>query len=443
MDPHDADTHRTDKVQKVLRVIQLKVTTLVVRDPAGGFRRVELRDAPIRVGTHPESDLLLYDKTASRAHAELRSTPAGVLVRDLGSTNGTTINGVRVTEALLESGMTAVCGATAISIENARDEVLPIPQAGFGALVGASLPMRTLFRELARVAPTNATVLVEAESGCGKELLARSLHDASPRASSPFVVFDCASIAPNLIESALFGHERGAFTGATERKLGVFEEAHGGTLFLDEIGELPLELQPRLLRALEGREIRRVGGSQPIPVDIRVVAATNRDLLRETNARTFREDLYFRLAVVRLRIPPLRERLDDLPLLIEHLVKQQLGDDERRVRLGLAVVNMEHWVHSGVHPWRGNVRELRNAVERALAMAGGSPVEGVEPVAAPSIAVSLDQPLIEQRERLVDHFEATYVKAMLEKYEGNFTRASAAAGIDRMYFKRLLRKHAR
>ncbi|MBE2250460.1 MAG: sigma-54-dependent Fis family transcriptional regulator, partial [Myxococcus sp.] len=381
---------------------------------------------------------------ASRAHAEVRATAQGVVVRDLGSTNGTAINGVRVTEALLERGMTALLGGTAIVIEDARDEVLPMPQAGFGALVGASAPMRALFRELARVAPTNATVLVEAESGCGKELLARSLHDASPRAAEPFVVFDCAACAPSLIESALFGHERGAFTGATARKPGVFEAAHGGTLFLDEVGELPLELQPRLLRALESREVRRVGGQQPIPVDIRVVAATNRDLLREMNGGAFREDLYFRLAVVRLRIPPLRERLDDLPLLVEHLVREQVGPDERRLRIAMGLVASEPWMQSRVYPWRGNVRELRNAVERALALAGAGQAPA-EPLTEPplQVPVSLDRPLVEQRERLVEQFEAAYVAAMLAQHDGNFSRAAAAAGIDRMYFKRLLRKYAR
>ena len=444
MTSDDSDSRRTDKVQKYVRVIQLQIITLVVRDPGGGVRRVELRDSTLRVGTHPESDLLLSDSTASRAHAELRATSHGVLVRDLGSTNGTTINGVRITEALLEPGMTATLGGTSISIEAARAEILPAPEARFGELVGASPPMRALFRELARVAPTNATLLVEAESGCGKELLARSVHDRSPRKEAPFIVFDCASVAPNLIESALFGHERGSFTGAVDKKIGVFEAANGGTLFLDEIGELPLELQPRLLRALETRVIRRVGGFEPIPVDIRIVAATNRDLLRETNTGTFREDLYFRLAVVRLRIPPLRERIDDLPILVDHLVRQQTGDDERRARVALAVVQMEPWMTAKHHPWRGNVRELRNAVERALALSGDPhPDAQLEHAAPIPVPVSLDRPFVEQRERLVDQFEATYVKGMLEKHEGNFTRASAAAGIDRMYFKRLLRKHER
>ena len=248
----------------------------------------------------------------------------------------------------------------------------------------------------------------------------------------------------------MFGHEKGAFTGATSRKAGVFEEANGGTLFIDEIAELPLEQQPRLLRALESREVKRVGGTRAVPVDVRVIAATHVDLARAVNEGTFREDLYFRLAVIRLRIPPLRERLEDLPLLVRHLMVQALSDEGRAEAL-IAGMTEAQWERLRGHRWRGNVRELRNAVERSLALE--EPVqalsslhaaEGQAPApAAPTPGVSLDRPFHDQREALVEAFEAEYLRAMLERHEGNFSRAAAAAGLDRMHFKRLLQKYQR
>jgi DNA-binding NtrC family response regulator len=306
--------------------------------------------------------------------------------------------------------------------------------------------MRALFQTLGTVAGTSSTVLLQAESGCGKELVARALHDAGPRKAGPWVVLDCAGVAPSLIESELFGHEKGAFTGAVSRRAGCFEEAKGGTLFIDEIGELPLDQQPRLLRALESREIRRVGGTQALPVDVRVIAATHRDLAREVNRGSFREDLYFRLAVVRLRIPPLRERIEDLPLLVEHLIRQALGPDEARVRAMLAGMGEEQWSRLRGYHWRGNVRELRNAIERSLALAQPAvhPPSGADHLQAEGAAVSavsLDRPFQEQRQALLEKFEAEYLRGMLDRHQGNFSRAAASAGLDRMYFKRLLQKY--
>jgi DNA-binding NtrC family response regulator len=299
---------------------------------------------------------------------------------------------------------------------------------------------------LSQVSRSASTVLLGAESGSGKELVARALHEASDRASKPYVVFDCAAATPTLIESALFGHEKGAFTGATARKIGVFEEANGGTLFLDEIGELPLELQPRLLRALEAKQVRRLGGDKPVSVDVRLIAATHRDLAREVNEGQFREDLYYRLAVVRLRIPPLRERLDDLPVLVEHLMLQALDGDAPRVEKLLAAMSTAQWERLRAHPWRGNVRELRNAVERSLAMADAlsplSDLKRVDPGTRDPDPVRLNQPFLEQKHALLEAFEARYLQAMVDQHQGNLSRAAAQAGIDRMYFKRLLKKYA-
>jgi two-component system response regulator GlrR len=322
------------------------------------------------------------------------------------------------------------------------------PVAQFGPLIGRSATMRALFKSLVRVAASNTTLLIQAESGTGKELAARAIHQASPRASKPYVVFDCGAVAPTLIESALFGHEKGAFSGATHRRLGCFEEAHGGTLFIDEVGDLPLELQPRLLRAIESREIRRVGGDKPVSVDVRVIAATHRDLAQGVNSGQFREDLYYRVAVVRLRIPPLRERLEDLKLLVEHLVRQAVPADDARATAMLNALNETHWAALRAHPWRGNVRELRNAVERAVTtgmpLCATTELAPAATLSSPAVeqgeTFSLEVPFLEQKQQLLERFEKQYLQAMLARHEGNFTRAAAQAGIDRMYFKRLLAK---
>ncbi len=414
-----------------------------------------LAGTPLRVGTNAANDIVLSDATASRMHAELSAEEAGVRVRDLGSTNGTWWQGSRLVEAIVSSGVIQL-GESSIAVASAANAQQPLAETNhFGPLVGQSAAMRALFKTLSHLASSNSTVLIQAESGSGKELVARALHQAGPRADKPYVVFDCAAVAPTLIESALFGHEKGAFTGASSRKIGCFEEAHGGTLFLDEVGELPLELQPRLLRALESREIRRVGGDKAIPIDVRLMAATHRDLARDVNRGQFREDLYYRLAVVRLRIPPLRERLEDLRLLVEHLMLQATGGDEARVTELLNGIDEDHWQQLRSHPWRGNVRELRNAVERSLALSHQlTPNSDLRPTAhktPPALgdtagpgadeAFTLDQPFLEQKQQLLERFESRYLQAMVERHEGNLSRAAANAGIDRMYFKRLLKKY--
>jgi DNA-binding NtrC family response regulator len=417
----------------------------------GGVAREVRVGEVLRCGSNPGNDLVLTQDTVSRIHAELSATPKGVRVRDLGSTNGSSINDVPVVDAIARPGMTISLGQARLTVGAAASPALePLsPHDHFGPVVGRSEPMRALFKTLTSVAQTSTTVLLQAESGCGKELIANALHEASPRKGGPYVVFDCAGIAPSLVESALFGHEKGAFTGAVARRAGCFEEASGGTLFIDEVGELPLELQPRLLRALESRQVRRVGGSEPINVDVRVIAATHRDLPRMVNSGQFREDLYYRLAVVRLRLPPLRERLEDIPLLVERLLVRALDGDVARAEAVMAAMPPEQWERLRRYRWPGNVRELRNAIERSLAL---SATPSVEPPSLGELArprasadgepnVSLERPFIEQRDALVERFEATYLKGMLDKHEGNLSRAAANAGMDRMYFKRRLARH--
>jgi len=422
----------------------------------------------IRVGTKEGNTLRLGNETVSRYHFEIESTPLGFLLRDLGSTNGTFVDGYRVRELWLPRRAQIKAGEVALTFE-ALGESQPIELSRddrFGDALGRSAAMREVFSLLGKIAPKDLTILLEGESGTGKERLAEGIHQASTRRARRFVVFDCAAVPAQLMESELLGHERGAFTGAATRRVGRFEEADGGTLFLDEIGELPLELQPKLLRVLERREVRRVGGTGVIPVDVRVVAATNRDLAREVNRGAFREDLYYRLAVVRVRVPPLRERRDDIPLLVEHFVREALDGDEARAREIVASISEANWQGLLQHPWPGNVRELRNFIERTIAVTGAvsggvgpaaptssSPVgpAPAAPAAASSGAsvgeiaapIDLGRPFIEAREELLARFERAYLEAMLARHGGNISRAARAAGLDRMHFKRLLSRHER
>jgi DNA-binding NtrC family response regulator len=409
----------------------------------------------VRVGSKEGNSLRLGNETVSRYHFEIEPTQLGFVLRDLGSTNGTFVDGYRVREIYLPKRSSIKAGEVTLAFEALGEEV-PIAlshEDRFGDVLGRSPAMRELFDLLERVAPKDLTILLEGESGTGKERLAEAIHLRSPRAHKRFVVFDCAAVPASLMESELLGHERGAFTGAEGRRIGRFEEAHGGTVFIDEIGELPLELQPKLLRALEKREIRRIGGSQVIPVDVRVVAATNRDLVREVNRNTFREDLFYRLAVVRVRVPPLREREGDVPLLVEHFVRESLDGDEVATREAVASITDENWQRLVSHPWPGNVRELRNFIERTMAITGGvdaaaAPAAGgrpvpttVGPATLAGAAIDLSRPFIEAREELLAHFEKGYLEAQLARHGGNISRAARAAGLDRMHFKRLLARH--
>src|SRR5262245_61300649 len=274
---------------------------------------------PIVVGRNQEVHVVLNDHEVSGVHCELRAVTEGILVRDLGSTNGTFCGGVRIREAVITGKTELTVGSTRLTIEpSGQKRRVELGFADrFGSIVGASPKMRRVFSVLERVADTPLSVLVLGETGTGKEGVARAIHDASSRKGKPFVVVDCGSIPQTLAESILFGHEKGSFTGATERRDGALAEANGGTLFLDELGELPVDLQPKLLRALSERQVRRIGGTAFDSIDVRLIAATRRDLGTEMNAGRFRSDLFFRVAQVRIELPPLRERLADLPMLIE------------------------------------------------------------------------------------------------------------------------------
>ncbi|RMH38912.1 MAG: FHA domain-containing protein [Deltaproteobacteria bacterium] len=397
---------------------------------------------PIVVGAGRDCDLILDDPQVSRRHAELRATPEGVFVRDLGSTNGTFWQGSRVTEAVIPVGATVTFGATAVRIVPAEvPSVPPSPRRRFGGLVGRSLAMRELFAVLELAAPTDATVLIEGESGTGKELAARAIHDHSPRAHVPLVVVDCSAVTDTLLDSHLFGHVRGAFTGAVADRKGAFVEASGGTLFLDELGELSLPSQAKLLRALEDQTVQPVGSDRRIAVDTRVVAATNRDLARMVEEGTFRFDLFYRLAVVHARIPALRERPEDIPELVAHFYEGR-GVDPGPID-GPNLDKLQRYA------WPGNVRELRNVLERAWALSGprGAAFRdlrlflGTADAAPPAEFIDTSLPFKDAKERWVDGFERRYLAAVYAQYDRNITRAAEHAGINRRHFRELLRKH--
>ncbi|MCA9674081.1 MAG: sigma 54-dependent Fis family transcriptional regulator, partial [Myxococcales bacterium] len=327
----------------------------------------------VRLGSMDDNDVVLRDDTVSRYHCKIVQEDTGYVLVDLGSTNGTFINKVRVREAYLKPGCTVAVGQSQLRFA-AREEavqILPSRDNRCGALIGGNPRMREIYSIIEKIAPTATTVVLEGETGTGKEVVAQTIHSMSPRASGELVVFDCGAVPPNLIESELFGHEKGSFTGAVMTRQGLFELADGGTLFLDELGELPLDLQPKLLRALEQREVRRVGSAKPTKVDVRIIAATNRTLEDEVRAGRFRQDLYYRLSVVKLHLPALRERTDDIPLLIQHFLDHgaynRNPDGSRRVR----AVSREALAALAAYPWPGNVRELVNVVERAVSFCDG------------------------------------------------------------------------
>jgi DNA-binding NtrC family response regulator len=407
-----------------------------------GAKAVALGARPVVLGAHSSCDVVLEDPKISRRHAELLASPEGVRVKDLGSTNGTWWQGSRVTEVLVSSGAVIHLGAISTRISaNDAPSVPPSERDHFGSMAGKSLGMRELFAVLELASPTEATVLIEGESGTGKEITARAIHDASARAAGPFVVVDCSAISEALIESHLFGHVRGAFTGADRERKGAFVEATGGTLFLDELGELPLAAQAKLLRALEARTVQPVGADRPVSVDARVVAATHRDLAKMVAAKEFRFDLFYRLAVVHVALPALRQRLEDLP----HLI----GAFYAARGLAPGPVDGPNLERMHQHAWPGNVRELRNVLERAWALSGGATsFRELKLWLDSSVAVPFSEVVDsslgfkEAKERWNDHFERRYVSMVFAANGNNVTRAADHAGLSRRHFRELLYKHA-
>jgi len=432
------DTELIDDGSGRIRLRTHRLRIDVVGGPCAG-QVVDLPGPEVTIGSGKGSALLLLDNTVSRHHATLRVDGNDVRVIDAGSSNGTSVDGVRIRDAYARPNSVITLGSSQIRLQLSRDvvEVRLSKRRQFGGLLGASAAMRRVFTLLELVSKTDDTVLVAGETGTGKELVAEAIHEESRRNEGPFIVFDCSAISPNLIESELLGHERGAFTGAIAAREGAFEAADGGTLFLDEIGELPLELQPKLLRALERRQIKRVGSNTVRQVDVRVVAATNRQLLELVSQGRFREDLYYRLAVVEVPLPPLRERLDDIPLLVEHFARQ-LGRGEGQHLAERFLRSLQE------RSWPGNVRELRNAVARHLALAPGAtlpPVSEVPGQGSAEPTIDLSVPLKEGRTRLLESFERAYCLAALQSTGGNATKAAELAGVNRKFFQRAIKRY--
>jgi DNA-binding NtrC family response regulator len=403
-----------------------------------GHERVPI-DGTLLVGKHPDNDVVIETTGVSRYHLEIRAEAQRVLIRDVGSKNGTFFGGARITEVRVGAGASIRVGGPAgleLAVEAAEQPSMePSDADRFGPLIGRSRAMRSVYTMLERTAPSNTTILVYGETGTGKELVAQAIHQRSPRAGGPFVVIDCGAIPHNLIESELFGHRAGAFTDAVADRSGAFETASGGTLFLDEIGELPIELQPKLLRAVESRTIQRLGETERRPVDVRLVAATHRSLKDEVDAGRFRQDLFFRLAVVTVPLPPLRDRGDDVLLLAQHILTTLGAPDAFPIEGPVEDAML-------AYAWPGNVRELRNAIERAVHLGAEHAIPMVPSDRAEPIPTDApDLPFKEAKERIIGAFERAYVERLIRRHDGNISAAARDAGIDRNYLYRLLKKH--
>ncbi|MBL8940689.1 MAG: sigma 54-interacting transcriptional regulator [Archangium sp.] len=434
-------THTETDPKLPLQLTRLRRPAAVEWSDTTGPHRLALAGTMV-MGSAEGVPLRVADGRVSRLHAELMLDDGGVWVRDLGSTNGTWVKDVRVDRVRLEQDGKFTVGSLEVSVRfDAPARVALWPQDRLGSLLGRSDAMRELFMQLTKVAASDASVLIHGETGTGKELVAQELHAASKRSSKPFVVVDCASLPENLLEAELFGHARGAFTGAVTTRTGSIEAADGGTVFLDEVGELPLSMQPKLLRVLESKTVRRVGENDGRPVNVRFVCATHRDLEAMVAQGQFREDLFFRLAVLPLHVPPLRARPDDLELLLTHFLAGRDGGS----------IDADTKALLKNQRWPGNVRQLKGfaervaalGVERAVSMLKGTEAtkEPTKPASQNPLAVDLAMPFKDLRERWVDHLEREYLTGLINKHGRNAGTLADTAGLDRSYINRLLKKH--
>jgi DNA-binding NtrC family response regulator len=474
------------KVSYLDRGPMLHVRRCILQSVENPSREWTFEKEEIRIGSMSDNDVVLDDDTVSRYHCRITQEDNGYVLLDQRSTNGTFINKVRIREAFVKSGSIISVGQSQLRFNAREEEVEIVPSRAdrCGGLIGGNARMREIYSIIEKIAPTATTVVIDGETGTGKEVVAQAIHSLSPRSRNELVVFDCGAVPPNLIESELFGHEKGSFTGAVMTRQGLFEQADGSTLFLDELGELPLDLQPKLLRALEQREVRRVGSAKASKVDVRIIAATNRNLEEEVRAGRFRQDLFYRLSVVRLHLPSLHDRADDIPLLIQHFL--ETGAFNRKPNApSVRGVSRDAIVALQNYPWPGNVRELVNVVERAVSFCDHDTIElsdlpdyvrAAKPpppreppsarraATAPAGALNGSTPLVsmnpnapapappeellaegvtfkDAKERWVASFERDYILQLLRRNNGNISHAARAADIDRKYFRKLMRKY--
>jgi DNA-binding NtrC family response regulator len=430
------DTHVIPGTNGSDQLVFNRFELVVTKGPDQGLTH-EFGQERVQIGTARTNDLVLTDRTVSRYHLKIETAGGTYTITDVGSTNGTYLGGYRVLSAYLDAETHVGVGNTELLFRPLGDQAtVQLPAVDrMDNLIGASPRMRQLYALISRVASSDLPVIVEGETGTGKELVARLIHDNSPRADEPFEVLDCGAIPETLIESELFGHVRGAYTGADRDRQGIFERATGGTVFLDELGELKPDLQPKLLRVLEAHEVRRVGDNRSIPVDVRVLAATHRSLDDLVNKGLFREDLYYRLAGCKLELPPLRDRPQDIPLLADHFLKQLRLTGNKLAPRALDSETAQTFMK---YAWPGNVRQLRNAVERLAIMgkvelgAGGGAGERRPAGASPQTTMR------EAKET----FERRYLEEILRAHDGDVTEAAAAAEIHPKSLARLLRRYA-
>jgi transcriptional regulator with PAS, ATPase and Fis domain len=433
--------------ENILRVRKTKL--LVISGPLQGREYFVNRDT-YTIGSGDHNDLVIGDSTVSKRHCEIIVEESGYQIRDLDSTNGTMVQGVRVSSAHLAPGAEIQIGKSRIvfcPLQDSNDIPLSSKEA-FGKMLGRSIPMRRIFYLAETYSPSDATIMITGETGTGKEVLAEEIHNHSNRKNKPFIVIDCAAISKDLMESEIFGHVKGSFTGANSDRQGAFELADGGTVFLDEIGDLLPDLQPKLLRVLEKREIRRVGSNDLRKIDVRIISATNRNLANEVNENRFREDLYYRLSVVHLELPPLRRRKDDIPLIVKKFLTTLHGDDALSQVADLDVT-MDVLKR---HEWPGNVRELRNLVELAFYsekrpvdlssfLSFGSLRAGRKPNDEPDMSFTTDRPFKDAKNDLIEEFEKAYLNDLLARNRQNISQSAREAGIERAYLQRLIRKY--
>jgi DNA-binding NtrC family response regulator len=452
----------TDRIAPEDEFDPFETGELMVIEGQQAGRKLQLSTGGVTIGSGTAVDLFLGDPGVSRRHARVMADRGTFLLEDLNSTNGTFLNGRRIRAVYLGRGDLIAVGQCRLRFQPAYAEFqIPPSQADhFGSVYGTSPAMRQLFGILERVAPKQAGILIVGESGTGKDLLARAIHDSSARALKPFIVVDASVASAELLASELFGHVEGAFTGAHRRRQGAFEAASKGTIFLDEIGELPLDLQPKFLRVLESRQITPVGSNLPNPIDVRILAATNRDLAGMVKAGLFREDLYYRLAVVQLEMPPLRDRREDIPGIVSSLVARRREAADEPVSVTPAALSL-----LAAQPWPGNVRELRNVLDRALALSQNPTISAADiemalmgtkraPIRPPDAVHTVTRtgdPAVQEpptashdaiaSDKSLDEIQREVVQNALKAVSGNQSAAARQLGIHRNALRTLMKKY--